>query len=68
MMRLTYLSSECTAAEQTTLQEIYGMSQNSINEIKALIMDTVRKANSGHTGGAFSSLDFTYVLFRDFLN
>lgn len=31
-------------------------------------MDTVRKANSGHTGGALSSLDFTFLLFRDFLN
>ena len=41
--------------------------QKTINQLKALIMDTVRGANSGHTGGPFSSLDFTYVLFRDFL-
>ena len=30
--------------------------QKSINQLKALIMDTVRGANSGHTGGPFSSL------------
>ena len=41
--------------------------QKSINQLKALIMDTVRGANSGHTGGPFSSLDFTYVLYNDFL-
>ena len=41
--------------------------QKTINELKALIMDTVREANSGHTGGPFSSLDFTYVLYNDFL-
>ena len=41
--------------------------QYSINIAKALIMDTVRNANSGHTGGPFSSLDFTYILFKDFL-
>ncbi len=27
------------------------------NEIKGLIMDTVRKANSGHTGGALTDKD-----------
>jgi len=41
--------------------------QKTINQLKALIMDTVRGANSGHTGGPFSSLDFTYVLYNDFL-
>ena len=41
--------------------------QKTINQLKALIMDTVRRANSGHTGGPFSSLDFTYVLYNDFL-
>ena len=41
--------------------------QVSINYAKALIMDTVRKANSGHTGGPISSLDFTYILFKEFL-
>ncbi|MFB0515874.1 MAG: transketolase, partial [Candidatus Neomarinimicrobiota bacterium] len=38
-----------------------------INEVKGLIMDTVRKANSGHTGGALSSIDFAYLLFHDIL-
>ena len=41
--------------------------QKSINQAKALIMDMVRGANSGHTGGPFSSLDFTYVLYKEFL-
>ena len=41
--------------------------QKSINVAKALIMDTVRNADSGHTGGPLSSLDFTYVLFKEFL-
>ena len=41
--------------------------QYAINTAKGLIMDTVRKANSGHTGGPLSSLDFTYTLFKDFL-
>ncbi|MBA7604498.1 MAG: transketolase [Calditrichaeota bacterium] len=38
------------------------------NEVKGLIMDTVRKADSGHTGGALSSLDFACLLFRDILS
>ncbi len=41
--------------------------QYSINIAKGLIMDTVRNADSGHTGGAFSSLDYTYTLFKEFL-
>ena len=41
--------------------------QYAINTAKGLIMDTVRNANSGHTGGPLSSLDFTYTLFKDFL-
>ena len=41
--------------------------QKSINQAKALIMDMVRGANSGHTGGPFSSLDFTYVLYKEYL-
>ena len=43
------------------------LEQKSINIAKGLIMDTVRNANSGHTGGPLSSLDFAYVLFKDFL-
>ena len=41
--------------------------QFTVAVIKGLIMDTVRKANSGHTGGPLSSLDFTYILFKEFL-
>ena len=41
--------------------------QKSINICKALILDTVRKANSGHSGGPLSAIDFTYVLYKDFL-
>ena len=48
----------------TKLQNI---DQYSINVAKSLIMDTVRNANSGHTGGPLSSLDFTYILFKEFL-
>lgn len=38
-----------------------------LNVIKGLIMDGVRKANSGHTGGCFSSADFAYILFTEYL-
>ena len=41
--------------------------QFAINTAKGLIMDTVRNADSGHTGGPFSSLDYTYTLFKEFL-
>lgn len=43
------------------------MDRKAVNVIKGLIMDTVRTANSGHPGGAMSSADFAYILFRDFL-
>ena len=36
--------------------------------VKGLIMDTVRNANSGHTGGPMSSADFAYILFAEYLN
>ena len=42
--------------------------QDTVNIIKGLIMDATRKANSGHPGGAMSSADFGYVLFKEFLN
>jgi transketolase len=35
--------------------------------IKGLIMDATRKADSGHPGGAMSSADFAYILFREHL-
>jgi transketolase len=40
---------------------------HTVNVIKGLIMDGTRKANSGHPGGAMSSADMAYVLFRSFL-
>ena len=30
-------------------------------------MDGVRRANSGHPGGAMSSADFIYLLFKDYI-
>jgi len=42
--------------------------QFTVNIIKSLVMDGVRNANSGHTGGAMSSADFTYILFSEYLN
>jgi len=41
--------------------------QFSIAVLKGLIMDGVRKANSGHPGGAMSSADFIYLLFKAYL-
>ena len=35
---------------------------------KGLIMDMVRKANSGHSGGPMSSADYTQILFTEYLN
>jgi transketolase len=35
---------------------------------KGLILDMVRKANSGHSGGPMSSADFTQILFTEYLN
>ncbi len=43
------------------------LDRQAVNVIKGLIMDAVRKANSGHPGGAMSSADLGYVLFREFL-
>ncbi len=44
------------------------LDQKAVHGIKGLIMDTVRTANSGHPGGAMSSADYAYILFKDFLN
>lgn len=38
-----------------------------VSAIKGLIMDATRKAASGHPGGAMSSTDMAYVLFKDYL-
>lgn len=42
--------------------------QFAVNVIKGLVMDGVRNANSGHTGGALSSANFMYALFSEILN
>ena len=42
--------------------------QFSLAVTKGLIMDMVRKANSGHSGGPMSSADFTEILFTKYLN
>jgi transketolase len=39
-----------------------------VSVIKGLVMDGVNKAKSGHPGGPFSSSDFAYILFKEFLN
>ena len=39
-----------------------------IGILKGLVIDGVNKAKSGHPGGAMSSMDFTYILFTEFLN
>jgi len=41
--------------------------QKAVNVVKGLIMDSIRKANSGHPGGSMSSADFAYILYKDFL-
>jgi len=41
--------------------------QFTLNVLKGLIMDGVRKANSGHPGGALSSADMAYILWKEFL-
>lgn len=41
--------------------------QQTMNVLKGLIIDGVHKANSGHPGGAMSSMDFTYLLFTEYL-
>ena len=43
------------------------LDQKAVSVIRALILDGTRKANSGHPGGAMSSTDFAYTLFKYFL-
>ena len=38
-----------------------------VNTLKGLVIDAVHKAQSGHQGGAMSSMDFAYLLFTEFL-
>lgn len=41
--------------------------QFTLNVIKMLVLDGVRNANSGHSGGPLSSADFAYILFKEYL-
>lgn len=41
--------------------------QQTINVFKGLIIDAVDAAASGHPGGPMSSMDFTYLLFTEYL-
>ena len=38
-----------------------------VNHLKALTINGVHQAQSGHPGGALSSFDFAYTLFSEFL-
>ena len=40
----------------------------SVSVIKGLVLDAIKKANSGHPGGPMSCADFAYILYSDFLN
>lgn len=42
--------------------------QYTVNVIKMLVLDGVRNANSGHSGGPLSSADFAFMLFKNYLN
>jgi transketolase len=39
-----------------------------VNLLKGLVIDGVNSANSGHPGGAMSSMDFAYLLYTEFMN
>lgn len=49
------------------MNSTYDLDQYTINVIKGLVMDATRHADSGHPGGAMSSLDFAYTVYKDFL-
>ena len=59
----TYLDIE-TFSEWTNEEQ----NQFALAVTKGLILDMVRKANSGHSGGPMSSADFTQILFTEYLN
>ena len=43
------------------------LDKKTVAVIRSLIMDGTRKANSGHPGGAMSSADMAYILFKYYL-
>lgn len=44
------------------------MDHQVINALKGLVIDGVHRAQSGHPGGAMSSMDLAYILFSEYLN
>jgi transketolase len=38
-----------------------------VNHLKAMVINGVHWAQSGHPGGAMSSMDFAYILYREYL-
>lgn len=50
------------------MQQFSELDKRTTAVIRGLIMDGTRKANSGHPGGAMSSTDMAYVLFKYHLN
>ncbi len=50
------------------MQQFSEFDEKTTAVIRGLIMDGTRKANSGHPGGAMSSTDMAYVLFKYHLN
>ena len=59
----TYL--DIDTFSEWTIEE---QNQFALSVTKGLILDMVRKANSGHSGGPMSSADFTQILFTEYLN
>lgn len=50
------------------MQQFSELDKKTTAVIRGLVMDGTRKANSGHPGGAMSSTDMAYVLFKYHLN
>ena len=49
------------------MEELKNLEELSVNTIRALAMDAVQKANSGHPGLPMGAADFAYVLWMRFL-
>ncbi len=49
------------------MQRDHAMDRKAVDVLRGLIMDGTRKANSGHPGGAMSSADMVYILYKYFL-
>ncbi|MEA4857428.1 transketolase [Solidesulfovibrio sp.] len=49
------------------MEDCAAIDVKAVNVVKGLIMDATFKAKSGHPGGAMSSADMAYVLFKDYL-